>query len=519
MENLERLATTDWTGANESEIREELIFPVLRALGYGRSTLNPIKREVSVALTDPYLHEGHSRIRIDYLPTVLGRELWVIEAKGALDKNPKHTLHQARSYAIHPEIGVALMVVFDGQAIKIHDPWTATWTTPVLEVPITRLAEDFQKLRDLLGPEEIGRTIRRRQLQHMERALGAGLDLNDIDALRREVDDMAARAREQIQENRNQLQQHVREEADRGWKDALRTTGVWAVAQHCNTVFVGVGGDAIDLAVAVTHRPVPERVFEMGRADDALAAVTRQRVPDAAPAVRPLWYWRHVKLASALQLRGAEGCEELATQWAREGLRDALLNFPDDPVAREAHRFQLAVAPFYASVTFMKDIARLDEWVTKINENRSIEQQIRSPVSERFFRRAIIDGSIRHVLEDTPWTVDAFARLADAAERVAGALPRPEAPEATMWDDPLFEDWKKVEPFRDCTLVSCMEGGAEDLIAADRELLAALKALAANQDGTRTSGRASAVLARVEATGGKRTPPQWWDAANNSEED
>jgi hypothetical protein len=76
-----------------------------------------------------------------------------------------------------------------------------------------------------------------------------------------------------------------------------------------------------------------------------------------------------------------------------------------------------------------------------------------------------------------------------------------------MWEDPLFEDWKNVEPFRDCALVACIEGGAEDLIAGEPELLTALEALAANQDGTRTPGRAGAVLACVNKTGGERTPP------------
>ena len=170
---LDRLAKTNWTGANESEIREELIFPVLQALGYGRSTLNPIRREVSVALTDPYLHEGRSRIRIDYIPTVLGRDLWVIEAKGARDSDPERTLHQARSYAIHPEIRVAILVVFDGESIKAYDPWSAEWTSPILEVPIKRLATDFDRLAAVLAPDAVGREIAKRQLQHAERALGS----------------------------------------------------------------------------------------------------------------------------------------------------------------------------------------------------------------------------------------------------------------------------------------------------------------------------------------------------------
>jgi hypothetical protein len=514
---LDRLAKTNWTGANESEIREELIFPVLQALGYGRSTLNPIRREVSVALTDPYLHEGRSRIRIDYIPTVLGRDLWVIEAKGARDSDPERTLHQARSYAIHPEIRVAILVVFDGESIKAYDPWSAEWTSPILEVPIKRLATDFDRLAAVLAPDAVGREIAKRQLQHAERALGSSLDPADAEAFRRAADDVVARAKAQIQANRDELEQEAREEAERSWADILRTTGVWAVAQRCNTVFVGIGQDVSDLVIAVTHRAEDRRVAEMESANKALAVLTRHNAPAAEPAIRPLWSWRFVKLAAALRLRETPGCEALADQWAREGLRDAFLNFPADPAAREAHRFQLAVAPFYARITYMKDLGDLDELAAKANRGRSAEHQIRWPITADVFRRMIIDGSIRLVQDETPWTEETFRELADAAERIASALPRPEGPVPTMWEDPLFEDWAKVEPFRDCTLVTCMQGGAEDLLAGDAEIMAALEGLAASPQDTRSPGRARAVLDRIRETDGVRTPPAWWQVTEDTD--
>src|SRR4051794_20353154 len=131
-ERLSRLARTDWRGANEQTLREELIFPVLEELGYGQATLNPIRREVSYRLQDPYLFEGRERVRVDYLPTVLGRELWVMEAKGADDPHPERTLRQARSYAVHPEIRAPLLAVFDEKGIRVHDPWRMEWETPIV---------------------------------------------------------------------------------------------------------------------------------------------------------------------------------------------------------------------------------------------------------------------------------------------------------------------------------------------------------------------------------------------------
>src|SRR5437868_4948471 len=152
-ERLARLGQTNWAGANEQTLREELIFPVLDELGYGQSTLNPIRREPSYQLVDPYLFEGRHRVRIDYLPTVLGRELWVLEAKGSDDKDPYRTLRQARSYAVHPEIRAPLLAVFDDTAIRVYDPWRLEWETPITDVPVAELASRFDELHSALSPD------------------------------------------------------------------------------------------------------------------------------------------------------------------------------------------------------------------------------------------------------------------------------------------------------------------------------------------------------------------------------
>ena len=507
---LARLAQTDWSGANEQTLREELIFPILDELGYGQATLNPIRREVSCRLQDPYLFEGRERVRVDYLPTVLGRELWVMEAKGSDDTHPERTLRQARSYAVHPEIRAPLLAVFDAEAVRVLDPWGMEWETPIVDVPIHELDARFDEIHAALSPDGVARLVRRQQAQHVERALSASLDLTQVGAARTEFDELFARAEQAVQENRQRLEAEVREEVEAGWEQVVRSTGVWAVAQHNNTVWVGVGKDGQDLIAAVRARPREAREAEMDSAEGALAAQTQMFARDAAPAARPLWFWRFLRVAAGLQLRGLPGCEARAGEWVRQGLRDALLDFPDDAASREAHRVELAFAPLVARFSYMPEIVDFDAIAAKINEDRSPEDQIRIPMGADLFRRILVDNSVRRILATTPWGENDFRELADAAEAMLTAFPRPPAaPQPTMWHDPLFEDWAAVEPFCDCTLVTLAQGGAEDVLCGDPDLLDGLKELSARTE-TRTGRGAQTVLDRLEQTGPKATPPSWW---------
>jgi hypothetical protein len=78
-----------------------------------------------------------------------------------------------------------------------------------------------------------------------------------------------------------------------------------------------------------------------------------------------------------------------------------------------------------------------------------------------------------------------------------------------MWSDPLLVDWGAVEPLCDCTLVALMQGGAEDLLQADEQLMSGLVELSTRTE-TRTGMRAQAVLERVENSDGVAQPPSWW---------
>lgn len=114
----------DFNSLNETDIREEIIAPLLRYLGYRSGTANNIIREQH--LTYPKSSLGRKdkndpilRGRADYICDVQGQVRWVIEAKApgaALDNDAEE---QSWSYANHPEIRAVYFCLSNGKKFQI----------------------------------------------------------------------------------------------------------------------------------------------------------------------------------------------------------------------------------------------------------------------------------------------------------------------------------------------------------------------------------------------------------------
>ena len=101
--DLQLLADYNLSGRNDEEIRGDWIEPLLRLLGYGLGTRHRILRETQLTLDPPVRMLGSSRHRIDFVPTVFNRRLWIIEAKRPQENlfADEH-LGQAWSYGTPP---------------------------------------------------------------------------------------------------------------------------------------------------------------------------------------------------------------------------------------------------------------------------------------------------------------------------------------------------------------------------------------------------------------------------------
>jgi hypothetical protein len=155
---------------NETIIRESLVAPLLRALGYDEEEILPEYPLV-------FRFQGESkRIRADYILSVqhkhdLPRNRVVIEVKRpAVPIDDAAFLEQALLYALHPEIQAAYVVLVNGLQLNIYAP-TGARLELLRSYSIAQLKEKWNDLRALLGAESLRTHFARTQILEL---LGEG---------------------------------------------------------------------------------------------------------------------------------------------------------------------------------------------------------------------------------------------------------------------------------------------------------------------------------------------------------
>lgn len=143
----------DDTGFKEDSVREELVFPILKWLGYSASGKDRIVR--SKALAHPYVYIGSKKHPItiipDYVLTTSDGETWILDAKAPdqnilKGKNPE----QAYSYAIHPEIRAQHYALCNGRQIVVFH---VSKIDPVICIDLNGSPTCFDLLEKLLAPK------------------------------------------------------------------------------------------------------------------------------------------------------------------------------------------------------------------------------------------------------------------------------------------------------------------------------------------------------------------------------
>ncbi len=136
----------------EDTVREELISPLLKALGYSISGNHRIIR--SFALPHPYVYIGTKKNNIkiipDYLLIIDDKYKWVLDAKGPFENILSgKNVEQAYSYAIHPEIRASVYALCNGHQLAIFN---INKTEPVFIVKLKDLSCDLNELKKILSP-------------------------------------------------------------------------------------------------------------------------------------------------------------------------------------------------------------------------------------------------------------------------------------------------------------------------------------------------------------------------------
>ena len=103
----------DITRLNEADVREEIIAPLIRELGYQSASAHNVFREQS--LRYPRIYSGRKgaqkdfvlRGKADYIREAGGAVRWVIEAKAPACPINADDIEQAWTYANHPGVRAA----------------------------------------------------------------------------------------------------------------------------------------------------------------------------------------------------------------------------------------------------------------------------------------------------------------------------------------------------------------------------------------------------------------------------
>lgn len=139
------LLNSKWV--KEDTVREELISPLLKALGYSISGNHRIIR--SFALPHPYVYIGTKKNNIkiipDYLLMIDDKHKWILDTKGPSENILSgKNVEQAYSYAIHPEIRASVYALCNGHQIAIFN---INKTDPVLIFNLKDLSRNLNELK------------------------------------------------------------------------------------------------------------------------------------------------------------------------------------------------------------------------------------------------------------------------------------------------------------------------------------------------------------------------------------
>jgi hypothetical protein len=153
----------DFTSLNETDVREEIIAPLIRELGYRSATLHNVLREQSLRYPRIYIGRKDEkkdpplRGKADYILEAGGVVRWVIEAKAPTCTIDADEIEQAWTYANHPEVCAVYFSLCNGKRLHIYQTNRGPASVPILSVEYEQLSDNDTKavLSNLLSPASI----------------------------------------------------------------------------------------------------------------------------------------------------------------------------------------------------------------------------------------------------------------------------------------------------------------------------------------------------------------------------
>lgn len=186
------LAALDDPGFKEDSVREDIVAPILRKVGY-RAT-GALRMERSKALAHPFVMIGSKRHKINIVPDYTlydeSGPLMVLEAKAPNESIMKSAhVEQAYSYAIHPEVRCMSYALCNGRQLVFYH---VTKSEPLLAIDCKDIRARWEEVEKHLLPRylrmpvlrqfhpDFGLQIRKMGATHEKEILFVGLLLEDV---------------------------------------------------------------------------------------------------------------------------------------------------------------------------------------------------------------------------------------------------------------------------------------------------------------------------------------------------
>lgn len=149
----------NFDGMNETDVREIIVRPLLHRLGYSYGAEANIRTEVTLKYPSAFLgrkkpgKDPKLAGRADYICEVISYGRWVVEVKPPSEVLGIDAVQQAHTYAAHPEISAAFILLTNGRRFELYR--TGALDTPLLAFDHDQLEQSLLSLFNIVGPDAI----------------------------------------------------------------------------------------------------------------------------------------------------------------------------------------------------------------------------------------------------------------------------------------------------------------------------------------------------------------------------
>jgi hypothetical protein len=150
----------DFRAMGETDVREEILAPLIRHLGYRSGSEHHVIREQWLthkqlqlgrrSKDDPYL-----KGKADYVCIAGGRVSWVVEAKAGSVDIGQEDIDQAWSYASHPEIRAVYFLVSNGREFQLFQSSHGYEAKPIFQYSYEELQANLATVMNTLSPHAV----------------------------------------------------------------------------------------------------------------------------------------------------------------------------------------------------------------------------------------------------------------------------------------------------------------------------------------------------------------------------